>query len=121
MKEFRNRHKAWIGAAIGAATSLIGMALNGAAQKKQQREIERQENYKSAIDRIAAMNNAYANQDYVNDFEDRVIYRLGGRKFMNPRKRGNDNRLVADQTSNQFSNVPIFRNRIQKLKCGGRR
>ena len=121
MKEFRNRHKAWIGAAIGAATTLIGMMANNAAKRKQQEEAERQENYKSAIDRIAAMNNAYANQDYVNDFEDRVIYRLGGRKFINPRKRGNDNRLVADQDNNQFSNVPIFRNRIQKLKCGGRR
>lgn len=117
MKEFRNRHKAWIGAAISAATSLIGMALNGAAQRKQQREIERQENYKSAIDRIAAMNNAYANQDYVNDFEDRVIYRLGGRLLSSPRRR-----VVASQDNkSQFSNVPIFKDRYQKYKCGGRR
>ena len=121
MKKFRNRHKAFVGTLVAVGASLLGTALSNAAKRKQQREIQRQEDYKSAMDSVAAMNNAYANQDYVNDFEDRVIYRLGGRKFMNPRKRGNDNRLVADQTSNQFSNVPIFRNRIQKLKCGGRK
>lgn len=117
MKEFRNRHKAWIGAAISAATSLIGMAANGAAKSRQQREIERQQNYKNNIDTIAALNNAYANQDYVNDFEDRVVYRLGGRKFMNPRRR-----IVANQDNkSQFSNIPTFKDRYQKYKCGGRK
>ena len=92
MKEFRNRHKAWIGAAISAATTLIGAAKNHAAQARQQREMERQQNYKNNIDRIAALNNAYGNQDYVDDFEDRVDYRFGGQLLSSPRRR-----VVASQ------------------------
>lgn len=117
MKEFRNRHKAFIGAAIAAATTLIGAAANHAAQARQQRELERQQNYKNNIDRIAALNNAYANQDYADDFEDRIVYKLGGRLLSNPRKR-----VVASQDNkSQFSNVPTFKDRYQKYKCGGRR
>lgn len=117
MKEFRNRHKAFIGAVIGAVASLAGSALNNAAQRKQLREQQRQEIYKNNIDRIAALNNAYGNQDYADDFEDRVDYKFGGRLLSSPRRR-----VVASQDNkSQFSNVPIFKDRYQKYKCGGRR
>ena len=49
MKEFRNRHKAFVGAAIAAATTLIGAAANNAAKARQQREMERQQNYKNNL------------------------------------------------------------------------
>ena len=117
MKEFRNRHKAFIGAAIAAATTLIGAAANHAAQARQQRELERQQNYKNNLDTIAALNNAYANQDYVNDFEGKAGYRFGGQLLSSPRRR-----VVASQDNkSQFSNVPTFKDRYQKYKCGGRR
>lgn len=117
MKEFRNRHKAFIGTLVAAGVSLAGTALNNMAQRKQQREMERQQNYKNNLDTIAALNNAYANQDYADDFEDRIVYKLGGRLLSSPRRR-----VVASQDNkSQFSNVPIFKDRYQKYKCGGRR
>ena len=117
MKEFRNRHKAFVGTLVAAGVSLAGTALSNMAKAKQQRELERQQNYKDNIDRIAALNNAYANQDYADDFEDRIVYKLGGRLLSNPSRR-----VVASQDNkSQFSNVPIFKDRYQKYKCGGRR
>ena len=117
MKEFRNRHKAFVGAAIAAATTLIGAAANNAAKARQQREMERQQNYKNNLDIMASLNNAYANQDYVDDFENKGTYRFGGQLLSSPRRR-----VVASQDNkSQFSNVPIFKDRYQKYKCGGRR
>lgn len=137
MKKFQDRHKAFWGAVVGAAASLIGSALNASAQRKQMQEQQRQEDYRNAIDRIANMNQAYSNQGYVDDFENKVTYRLGGNvSLTNPRRgrhtsiwgdynsviRLNDlNRITADQRSTQFSSSPIFKNRRNIYKCGGRK
>lgn len=77
-----DRPKAWIGAAIGAATSILGGVLSSNAQKKQERELRRQREHQAAIQQAEAMNTSLAtSQQAQTEFENRfrLNYGNGGR------------------------------------------
>lgn len=100
------RDKAFIGAAISAAAGLVGGIISGRKQKKaaekayrQQQEAQTQaEGYQQA----AAMSAQYANQDYVDQYKEKIALKNGGKVSM--KKKGNDRVAVA-----------------KKFRCGGRR
>lgn len=77
------RPKAWIGAAIGAATSLLGGILNSNAQERQQREQRRLQEHNEAIERAQDLTESLglmqaAQKEYEDRF--RVPYSCGGRR-----------------------------------------
>ena len=76
------RPKAWIGAAIGAATSILGSVLSSNAQKKQLEAQRREQAYKNALQTSQGLNESMklmqdAQREYENRF--RIAYRNGGR------------------------------------------
>ena len=77
------RPKAWIGAVIGAGTSILGSILNANAQKRQQEELRRQQEHKAAIERAEGLTQALGlTQAAQKEYEDRfrIAYSCGGRK-----------------------------------------
>jgi len=74
------RHKAWIGAAIGAATG-IASSLIGNSKKKEAEKLNAIENNRQqTLQMAAALTNKYGNQDYIDDYYDRVTFKLGGKR-----------------------------------------
>lgn len=78
MDKFNNRPKAFWGAIIGAASSLIGTGLNALAANKQARQQQREQQYQRNLQQAAALNQGYNNTEYMDDFRDRFSYKLGG-------------------------------------------
>ena len=79
------RPKAWIGAAIGAATSLLGGILSSNAQDAQQRALRRQQEHNAAIERAQGLTESLglmqaAQKEYEDRF--RVGYAKGGRRSL---------------------------------------
>ena len=97
------RRKAWLGAAIGLASTginLIAQARNAAEQEKQmlqQRSIDEFEQAKNkAINNAITLTSGYNNTEYADKVRDKIVFKAGGK---------------------------ISSDRIQKLrqfKCGGR-
>lgn len=79
MKQIIKRDKAWLGAVIGAATSIGGSILGGNAQKKAARAQARAQNKQATIDMANNLSNAYGDQEYVDDFQNKITFRNGGR------------------------------------------
>lgn len=79
----RQRQKAWIGAAIGAAASIAGGIIKDnkqkKAQEKAQAEAQAAQDHKDALQNAQALNSAYANQDYVGQYNDKLTLKCGGR------------------------------------------
>ena len=79
----RQRQKAWIGAAIGAAASIAGGIIKGnkqkKAQEKAQAEAQAAQDHKDALQNAQALTSAYANQDYVGQYNDKFTLKCGGR------------------------------------------
>uniref|UniRef100_A0AAU8MKA4 Uncharacterized protein n=1 Tax=Geladintestivirus 3 TaxID=3233135 RepID=A0AAU8MKA4_9CAUD len=74
------RHKCWIGAAIGAATSIGSSIFGNSAKKKQERLISSQRDWQDSIQEVNAMTTALNNssdyqEDYLRQF--RTAARLG--------------------------------------------
>lgn len=80
----RNRRKAWLGAAIGAAASLIGGGISAImgdnASKEAQRQAQINQNKKDNYNLAQNLTAGYANQDYVDQMNERVSFSLGGRR-----------------------------------------
>lgn len=93
-----NRKKAFIGAVIGAGLSIGGGLINSAKQRKAQRKQQKATNIKAANEQAATMTESYANQDYIDEYEDKITLKHGGEMKFNDR---------------------IGRNK--KFSCGGRR
>lgn len=74
------RKKAWIGAAIAAVASIASAAINAANKNKQLREQETEQNKQNAFQSAQNLSQSYADQDYVNEFQDRVTFKSGGSK-----------------------------------------
>lgn len=76
------KNKAFLGALIGAGTSLIGGFFANKAKKKAATEQARQqqidENKKSAFEQAINLTNVYGNQDYVDDYDNRIEFAKGG-------------------------------------------
>lgn len=79
----RQRQKAFIGAIIGAAASIAGGIIKGnkqkKAQEKAQAEAQAAQDHKDALQNAQALTSAYSNQDYVNQYNDKLILKCGGR------------------------------------------
>lgn len=85
MKQYRDRQrdKAFIGAIIGAAASIAGGIIKGRKQKKAQEraqeEAQAAQDHKDAMQNSQALTSAYANQDYVDQYNDKFTLKCGGR------------------------------------------
>lgn len=82
MKRTCKRKKAFLGAIIGAVTSIAGSAISAASQRKAQEKQIKRENY---INRNQSANNlsaAYSNEEYVDDFLNKTTFKYGGNKTM---------------------------------------
>lgn len=79
----RQRQKAFIGAIIGAAASIAGGIIKAnkqkKAQEKAQAEAQAAQDHKDALQNAQALTSAYANQDYVGQYNDKVTLKCGGR------------------------------------------
>lgn len=79
----RQRQKAFTGAIIGAAASIAGGIIKGnkqkKAQEKAQAEAQAAQDHKDALQNAQALTNAYANQDYVGQYNDKLTLKCGGR------------------------------------------
>lgn len=79
----RQRQKAFIGAIVGAAASIAGGIIKGnkqkKAQEKAQAEVQAAQDHKDALQNAQALTNAYANQDYVGQYNDKFTLKYGGR------------------------------------------
>lgn len=101
------RDKAFLGAIIGAVAGIAGSAISGAMNKKrvekQAEEQQRQQNKKDTLEMAQNLSASYANQDYVDDFQNKVKFKNGG-KMKNNKNKYNDRINIA-----------------KKFKCGGRK
>ena len=75
----RQRQKAFIGAIIGAAASIAGGIIKGNKQKKAQEKAQAAQDHKDALQNAQALTSAYANQDYVGQYNDKLTLKCGGR------------------------------------------
>lgn len=79
MKKIVKRNKAWLGAVIGAATGIAGSIIGGNAQKKAARAQARAQNRQATLEMANNLSNAYGDQEYVDDFQNKITFRNGGR------------------------------------------
>ena len=89
VKKANTRDKAWLGAVIGGvaniATSLISSYQQEQAQKKElaaQQRMQQQQNIANANiaaqQQAGAMTNALANQNYVDEYKNKIVMKNGG-------------------------------------------
>lgn len=130
-----NRPKAWVGAAISAATSLLGGVLSVNAQKRQLEAQRRAQGYQNTLRAAQQMNQSLslmrdAQKEYENRF--RVNYKNGGRVkadlgFILPILGNLGGSLVDEFTTKTDipnNNVDVNTNTLDErneLMCGGRR
>lgn len=75
----RQRQKAFIGAVIGAAASIAGGIIKGNKQKKAQEKAQAEQDHRDALQNARALTSAYANQDYVDQYNNKLTLKCGGR------------------------------------------
>lgn len=77
------RDKAFIGAAIGAVTSIAGSLISGNKQKKAAEAAFQQEQAAQTeaegFQEAAALSSTYGNQDYVTDYQKKIALKNGGK------------------------------------------
>ena len=100
------RNKAFIGAAIGAVGNIVGGIIGNSKKKKAQeaayRQAQEEQTRSEGVQQAAAMSAQYANQDYVDQYREKITLKTGGK--VNMKKKGNDRIAIA-----------------KKFKCGGRK
>lgn len=72
------RRKAWLGAAISGAIGIGSSIFGGNAQKRAMRKQLRAQNKVATLEEAANLSNAYGDQNYVDDFENKIAFRNGG-------------------------------------------
>lgn len=75
-----DRKKAWLGAAIGAVGGIVGGIINKNKQKRALRRQQYEQNRNTAIQNANAIEEAYNNQDYINEYNDRLAFAYGGKR-----------------------------------------
>lgn len=102
-----NRKKAFLGALIGGVASIAGSAIGEAKRRKAEREKLKQQqieqNQNDAKAQAQALTASVADQDYVDEYNKKVILKMGGDKKFN-------DRIKSNKTKS---------NRI--FKCGGQK
>lgn len=100
------RQKAFIGAAIGAVTNMIGGIISKRKQKKAQerayKQAQEEQTRSEGVQQAAAMSAQYGNQDYVDEYRNKITLKNGGK--VNMKSKDNDRIAIA-----------------KKFKCGGRK
>lgn len=103
------RDKAFIGAAIGAVTSIAGGLIGGAAKRRKQRkaeekvmkEMQTEQNEEDTLQAAQALSSSYADQEYADEFTKKVTLRGGGK-------------VTADSFGDRFTQMPTRRSRSNK-------
>lgn len=100
------RKKAFIGAAIGAVGNLAGGIIGAFKQKRAQekayRQAQKEQTQNEGVQQAQAMSAQYANQDYVDEYRNKITLKNGGK--VNMKKKSNDRIAMA-----------------KKFACGGRK
>lgn len=101
------QNKAFLGAVIGGITGLAGSLIAGSQSKKMaEKQAEQQQiaqNKNDTYQMAANLSNAYNNQEYVNQFNDKVTFKSGGKM---KRTKVNSRNIVSN---------------AKKFACGGRK
>lgn len=95
------RDKAFIGAIVGAVGSIASGVASAVKKKKALRKQQIAQNKQDTLQGAQSITEAYSNQDYVDDFQDRIEFKNGG----------------SMKTKN-------YKDRIKnekKFRCGGRK
>lgn len=78
------RRKAWLGAVIGAAASLLGGGISSGiganSAKKQQRAAQIAQNKQDTYEMAQNLTAGYGDQSYIDDLVRHATFKLGGRK-----------------------------------------
>lgn len=115
MKGYKERrNKAFLGAIISAVGGLAGSIINNKAQSKIANEQAILQNRNDTYQIANNFTNAYADQSYVDDFENRITFKRGGKA------KANDNiRYVSNDNLNDLRRYPISLNDLNMYRCGG--
>ena len=77
------RNKVFLGAVIGGimnlGTTALGSYLNAKAQKEANEQQLAEQNRLNALQTAQNLSNAYSDQSYVDDFNNRITFRAGGK------------------------------------------
>lgn len=110
------RNKAFLGAIIGGVSNIIGGAISRRKQRKAQEKAQAQQTELEGYQQAAAMSSAYANQDYVNEYRNKITLKNGGKVKTNDRiKVAKKFACGGRKKANLGTNVR------EQYKCGGKR
>lgn len=127
-----SRDKAFLGAIIGAGASLLGSAVNGIiSARKQKKALKRQQaqqTEQAGYQTASAMTSAYANQDYVDEYNKKITLKNGGKIDMNSYSdRIKTAKKFACGGKRRKASLGVgidvadtYNDRINAYKCGGR-
>ena len=110
------RNKAFLGAIIGGVSNIIGGVISRRKQRKAQEKAQAQQTELEGYQQAAAMSSAYANQDYVNEYRNKITLKNGGKVKTNDRiKVAKKFACGGRKKANLGTNVR------EQYKCGGKR
>lgn len=91
------RDKAFIGAIIGAVAGIAGGIISGKKKKKAEEEAYAQaqddQTRMEGVQQAAAMSSSYANQDYIDQYQNKITLKGGGK--VNIKKGNSKDRIVS--------------------------
>ena len=110
------RNKAFLGAIIGTVSNVIGGAISRRKQRKAQEKAQAQQTELEGYQQAAAMSSAYANQDYVDEYRNKITLKNGGKVKTNDRiKVAKKFACGGRKKANLGTNIR------EQYKCGGKR
>lgn len=126
--KYKDRNKAFLGttvASIGLASSVAqGFAARRKARKEQKRA-KREAAYDATYSNAQALNQGYSDEEYIDNYEDRLEFKLGGTSTAN---RINKNRKKLNMYNNKaklgtkINTINISKSKYKdRLGCGGKR
>lgn len=95
------RNKAFLGAIIGAVGGIAGSVVNSINQRNIQRDNLINTNRANTYQMAQNLSNVYTNQDYVDDFNNKIQFKRGGKV------RFDNNRYKYDKVYANGGNIKI--------------
>lgn len=118
MNKNNKRHKAWLGAvisgAIGLGSSIFGASQQKKAQERALAEQRRAQNKQDTLNMAQQLTAGYGDQSYVDDFNKKVVFKMGGNKVdkvrrIRPRKKAawgaEDTNALISGLSSSLGNI----------------